>query len=141
MKYKLIVMDVDNTLLCTDKSVSKKNLEAIKKCKDKGIMVSLASGRPALDVLHYAKMIGIEDNYHISDNGAGIFKGNDRKIIKTFNHDFYRCVYETGVIIASGIGGIETIENAQMNMEKRGPSKVSPYFIPMCLINLSLIHI
>ena len=89
MKYKLIVMDVDNTLLCTDKSVSKKNLEAIKKCKDKGIMVSLASGRPALDVLHYAKMIGIEDNYHISDNGAGIFKGNDRKIIKTFNHDFY----------------------------------------------------
>lgn len=42
-----------------------------------------------------------------------------------------------GVIIASGIGGIETIENAQMNMEKRGPSKVSPYFIPMCLINLA----
>ncbi|WP_329383140.1 beta-ketoacyl-ACP synthase II [Anaerofustis butyriciformans] len=42
-----------------------------------------------------------------------------------------------GVIIASGIGGIETIENAQKNMEKRGPSKVSPYFIPMCLINLA----
>lgn len=42
-----------------------------------------------------------------------------------------------GVIIASGIGGIETIENAQINMEKRGPSKVSPYFIPMCLINLA----
>ena len=89
MKYKLIVMDVDNTLLCTDKSVSEKNVEAIRKCKDRGVMVSLASGRPALDVLHYAKMIGIEDNYHISDNGAGIFKGNDRKIIKTFNRDFY----------------------------------------------------
>jgi len=42
-----------------------------------------------------------------------------------------------GVIIASGIGGIETIENAQMNMEKRGACKVSPYFIPMCLINLA----
>jgi len=89
MKYKLLVMDVDNTLLCTDKSVSEKNVEAIQKCKEKGVMVSLASGRPALDVLHYANMIGIGDNYHVSDNGAGIFKGKDRKIIKKFNQDFY----------------------------------------------------
>ncbi len=89
MKYKLIVMDVDNTLLCTDKSVSEKNLQAIQRCKEKGVMVSLASGRPALDVLYYAKQIGIEDNYHVSDNGAGIFKGSQRKIIKEFDRDFY----------------------------------------------------
>lgn len=89
MKYKLLVMDVDNTLLRTDKSVSEKNIEAIKKCRDKGVMVSLASGRPALDVLHYAEMIGIGDNYHVSDNGAGIFKGRKRKIIKKFNENFY----------------------------------------------------
>ena len=42
-----------------------------------------------------------------------------------------------GVIIGSGIGGIESIENAEQSLLKRGPSKVSPYFIPMSLVNLA----
>ena len=42
-----------------------------------------------------------------------------------------------GVIIGSGIGGIATIEQAQKNMESRGPSRVSPFFIPMTLANLA----
>ena len=42
-----------------------------------------------------------------------------------------------GVIIGSGIGGIATFEQAQKNMESRGPSRVSPFFIPMTLANLA----
>lgn len=42
-----------------------------------------------------------------------------------------------GVIIGSGIGGIETIDNASKNLVDRGPSRVSPYFIPMALANLA----
>ncbi|MDO4466639.1 MAG: beta-ketoacyl-ACP synthase II [Bacillota bacterium] len=42
-----------------------------------------------------------------------------------------------GVLIASGIGGIETIENSQKSLDTRGPSRVSPYFIPMALVNLA----
>lgn len=42
-----------------------------------------------------------------------------------------------GVIIASGIGGISTIEGASQTIESRGPSRISPYFIPMSLINLA----
>lgn len=42
-----------------------------------------------------------------------------------------------GVIIASGIGGIESIENAQDTLNDRGPSRVSPFFIPMALVNLA----
>lgn len=42
-----------------------------------------------------------------------------------------------GVILASGIGGIESIENAQTTLADRGPSRVSPYFIPMALVNLA----
>ncbi len=42
-----------------------------------------------------------------------------------------------GVIVASGIGGIETIEGAEDNLKERGPSRVSPYFIPMALVNLA----
>lgn len=42
-----------------------------------------------------------------------------------------------GVIIASGIGGIESIENAKQTLNDRGPGRVSPYFIPMALVNLA----
>lgn len=48
-----------------------------------------------------------------------------------FNRDRF------GVIIGSGIGGISTIEGASQTIESRGPSRISPYFIPMSLINLA----
>lgn len=40
----------------------------------------------------------------------------------------------TGVIVGSGIGGIETIENSSNTLKETG--RVSPYFIPSCLVNL-----
>lgn len=42
-----------------------------------------------------------------------------------------------GCIIASGIGGIASIEQASQTLEERGPSRVSPFFIPMALSNLA----
>ena len=89
MKYKLLIMDVDNTLLCTDKSLSEKNREAILSLRDSDVMVSLASGRPAIDIYSFAQQVGIEDNWGVSDNGAGIFHGRERSIIKFFNRDYF----------------------------------------------------
>ncbi|MEG0526197.1 MAG: beta-ketoacyl-ACP synthase II [Longicatena sp.] len=42
-----------------------------------------------------------------------------------------------GIIIGSGIGGISTIEGASTTLNERGASRVSPFFIPMALINLA----
>lgn len=42
-----------------------------------------------------------------------------------------------GCMIGSGIGGIDTIEQASRTLEGRGPSRVSPFFIPMSLANLA----
>lgn len=42
-----------------------------------------------------------------------------------------------GCMIGSGIGGIDTIEQASKTLEGRGPSRVSPFFIPMSLANLA----
>ena len=47
----------------------------------------------------------------------------------------------TGVIIGSGIGGLPYINDAALLMEKRGPKRLSPYFIPGCLINLASGHV
>ena len=42
----------------------------------------------------------------------------------------------TGVILGSGIGGLETIANTTELLSTKGPRKVSPFFIPSALINL-----
>jgi 3-oxoacyl-[acyl-carrier-protein] synthase II len=43
----------------------------------------------------------------------------------------------TGVIIGSGIGGLNTIADTAVQLEKEGPRRVSPFFIPSALINLA----
>jgi 3-oxoacyl-[acyl-carrier-protein] synthase II len=44
--------------------------------------------------------------------------------------------HRTGVILGSGIGGLETIAKTTELMISKGPRKVSPFFIPSALINL-----
>jgi 3-oxoacyl-[acyl-carrier-protein] synthase II len=41
-----------------------------------------------------------------------------------------------GVLIGSGIGGLATIADTAVTLEKSGPRRVSPFFIPASLINL-----
>ncbi len=42
----------------------------------------------------------------------------------------------TGVLIGSGIGGLQSIVDGAKVLEDRGPRRVSPFFIPAALINL-----
>jgi 3-oxoacyl-[acyl-carrier-protein] synthase II len=42
-----------------------------------------------------------------------------------------------GVILSSGIGGLETIESNHEKLVDKGPDRVSPHFIPMVLTNLA----
>lgn len=42
----------------------------------------------------------------------------------------------TGVLIGSGIGGLQEIVDGATTLAERGPRRLSPFFIPMALINL-----
>ena len=42
----------------------------------------------------------------------------------------------TGVMIGSGIGGLQTICDGAVTVHERGPRRLSPFFIPAALINL-----
>ena len=44
--------------------------------------------------------------------------------------------WRSGALIGAGIGGLPGIEKESINMNERGVRKVSPHFIPRCLINL-----
>lgn len=47
----------------------------------------------------------------------------------------------TGVMIGSGIGGLETIVQTDQLMNERGPRRITPFFIPSALINLVSGHV
>jgi 3-oxoacyl-[acyl-carrier-protein] synthase II len=42
-----------------------------------------------------------------------------------------------GVLVGSGIGGMETIEDQVGTLLKKGPSRVSPFMIPMLIVNMA----
>jgi len=43
--------------------------------------------------------------------------------------------YRAGVVIGSGIGGIETLEEQNKVLVQRGPSRVSPFTVPRLMVN------
>lgn len=45
--------------------------------------------------------------------------------------------YSAGVIIGSGIGGIGTLEKQHKILLEKGPGRVSPFFVPMMISNIS----
>ncbi|MDP6475397.1 MAG: beta-ketoacyl-ACP synthase II [Alphaproteobacteria bacterium] len=47
----------------------------------------------------------------------------------------------SGVMIGSGIGGLQTIETGAILVHEKGPRRVSPFFIPSALINLASGHV
>ena len=47
----------------------------------------------------------------------------------------------TGVMIGSGIGGLPNIADGALTLEKSGPRRISPFFIPAALINLVSGHV
>lgn len=47
----------------------------------------------------------------------------------------------TGVMIGSGIGGLSTIADTALQLERDGPRKISPFFVPSALINLTSGHV
>ncbi len=44
---------------------------------------------------------------------------------------------KVGVVVGSGIGGIETIEREHTTLLQKGPSRVSPFLIPMLIVNMA----
>jgi 3-oxoacyl-[acyl-carrier-protein] synthase II len=53
----------------------------------------------------------------------------------------YEDQIESGVLIGSGIGGLEGIYDASITLHEKGPRRISPFFIPGRLINLASGHV
>lgn len=80
---KLVAIDLDGTLLATDKKIVEKNIEAIKKIHEKGIEVVIATGRCFNGFWWIRQKLGLEgfDDYSICNTGAFVRRNADGKAI------------------------------------------------------------
>lgn len=71
MDIRLVAMDLDGTLLGTDKRISSENLRALHACESRGVSMVLASGRSYESVAQLAQEAGLHSPV-ISSNGARV---------------------------------------------------------------------
>tara|TARA_E500000331_G_scaffold20451_2_gene17953 strand:+ start:12620 stop:13861 length:1242 start_codon:yes stop_codon:yes gene_type:complete len=81
-------------------------------------VISAKDARRMDTFIHYGLAAGIEA---LEDAGFSMQPDNAERI---------------GVNIGSGIGGLPLIEDTDKTLEKSGPRKISPFFIPGAIINM-----
>jgi Cof subfamily protein (haloacid dehalogenase superfamily) len=86
VQYKMIVVDMDDTLLTDDHIISEENKEMIFKAQEMGVYVVLASGRPTSAMTAYAKELKMDyyNSFMISFNGSTITDLKEDKVL--FEH-------------------------------------------------------
>lgn len=94
-KFKIVFVDIDDTLNPTNSFVSQRTKNVMKKLKDRGIKVVANTGRSA----QYAILKSIEaglSEYTISSNGAEVYNYMENKVIydKPIPKDDIREMYE-----------------------------------------------
>ncbi len=77
----MLVLDLDDTLLTDDHTISAENAAMLFKAQDLGVYVILASGRPTPAMIAYAKELQLDNSYMISYNGAVITDLKEDKVI------------------------------------------------------------
>lgn len=83
MKYKLLVLDVDGTLLNDEREISKRTLATLLKVQQMGVRIVLASGRPTYGLMPLAKTLelGNYGGFVLSYNGCQIIKAQNGEIL------------------------------------------------------------
>ena len=80
---KLVAVDMDGTLLDTNKQISSANKGAIKACIDQGIRIVLSTGRPFSHVEPYADELKL-NNFFVTANGGQILNMEKEVISQHF---------------------------------------------------------
>ncbi len=103
---KAIVVDLDRTLLHTDKTLSAYTVKVLRECKNHGIRIMVATARPLRTAEQYCDMIGVDAM--VVSNGARIICGSQRteygicqtsaeRLLNALNrHPALRITLETG---------------------------------------------
>lgn len=82
-KYKMLVLDLDDTLLNDDHEISQVNIDKLIQAQEHGVMVVLASGRPTAAMVRFAEALNLKKygSYLLAYNGAQIVDLKDDSVI------------------------------------------------------------
>lgn len=83
-KYKMVVSDLDETLLGTDRKVPFRNVEAIRRAREIGVKFVPATGRGYASIRGTLKELGLqelEDEYVISFNGGAVTENKGERLL------------------------------------------------------------
>ncbi|HDR8038383.1 TPA: HAD family phosphatase [Bacillus cereus] len=98
MTYKMIVLDLDDTLLRDDHAISTRTKEALMTAQEQGVKVVLASGRPTFGMRNVAKELRLEEygSFILSFNGAKIIncKTNEEIFSSTLSPEIVHNLFE-----------------------------------------------
>lgn len=83
MKIKVIVLDMDGTLLTRQKGISERTLKALIKVQEAGVKVILASGRATSGMKQFGYQLKMDEHhgYLISFNGAAVIDCQNDELI------------------------------------------------------------
>lgn len=132
MKYKLLVLDVDGTLLNDAKEISKRTLAALLKVQQMGVRIVLASGRPTYGLMPLAKLLelGNYGGFILSYNGGQIISADNGEILferrinpemipylekKARKNEFAIFTYHDDVILTDSPDNIHIQREAMLN--------------------------
>jgi len=132
MKYKLLVLDVDGTLLNEAKEISKRTLAALLKVQQMGVRIVLASGRPTYGLMPLAKLLelGNYGGFILSYNGGQIISADNGEILferrinpemipylekKARKNEFAIFTYHDDVILTDSPDNIHIQREAMLN--------------------------
>ncbi|MFQ6337000.1 Cof-type HAD-IIB family hydrolase [Bacillus sp. AF62] len=98
MTYKMIVLDLDDTLLRDDHTISPRTKEALMTAQEQGVKVVLASGRPTFAMRTIAKELHLEEygSFILSFNGAKIIncKTDEELFSSTLSPEIVHSLYD-----------------------------------------------
>lgn len=80
MKYKLLCLDMDGTLLDKEKNISEINKNAVKKAVEKGVKVAICTGRVFTSAYYYSDILEIKTPI-IASNGSYIREKDRDEVI------------------------------------------------------------
>ncbi len=112
MTYKMIVLDLDDTLLQTDQTISPRTKQALMNAQNAGVKVVLASGRPTFGMLHIAEELRLNDygSFILSYNGAKVINCANKEELFSSTltpevvHSLYEISRQEDVLIHSYVG-------------------------------------
>lgn len=78
-QYKVIALDLDDTLLRSDKTISDYTVKTLKKAQSQGYSIVIATGRHPKSAVRYMQMLDClnDHSYAICFNGAGVVRLNE----------------------------------------------------------------